>query len=297
MTKSDWLKFVAAPLLATWLVDRVTKLAALNLEGLKLYGPLGLTLHHNPGAILGLFSDLPPVLRIVSLSTGGAFLVFMFLILQLLLPIRSPMLRAGMAILLGGILGNVADRIYWGYVVDFLLFNVGDFYSPVFNLADALQWVGYGMIVVSLFREGNKIWPEDNLRKSYLIDARYQLRYCFKLVAFGVAFALISGIFSYTFLKIALEETALQTQTLETAQILKPFVITYAILSLVFVIMLFFTGLVLSHRAAGPIYAFQRFLEELLKGKKTSLKLRTGDEFPHLEEVAVRVAKKFNEKK
>ena len=57
-------------------------------------------LHHNPGAMLGLFSDLPPVLRIVSLSTGGAFLVVIYALIQYLLPIKSLILRSGMSVLL-----------------------------------------------------------------------------------------------------------------------------------------------------------------------------------------------------
>jgi len=293
MSKSDWIKYVAAPLILTWAIDRVTKLAALNLVGLKLWGPFGLTLHYNPGAILGLFADLPPVLRIVSLSTGGAFLIFMFIIIQFLLPLRSPLLRSGMSILLGGILGNVADRIWWGEIVDFLLIAHNNWYSPVFNMADALQWIGYIMIVIALIRDGSKIWPEDNLRKSFIIDLKYQLTYCTKLVSFGFAFAMIAGIFSFTFLKVALEDYSTAEKHIELSHILTPFIITYAILSLAFLIILFFTGLVLSHRAAGPIFAFQRFLEELLDGKDSHLKFRTGDDFSHLEEVAEKMSKRF----
>ncbi len=292
MKKRLWIIAVVIPLSLTWLFDRVTKIWALDLQGIQFFGPVGFTLHYNPGAILGLFSDLPAVLRIVSLSTGGAFLIFTFLIIQILLPVRSLMLRSGMSILLGGILGNVSDRIYWGYVVDFIVFTNKSFASPVFNIADALQWVGYFMVVVALIKEGKNIWPENNLRKSYWVDYKYQIQYCLKLIAFGIAFAIISGIYSYTFLKVALEESSSTTAT-HSEKILVPFVITYIIVSVVFTIILFFTGLVLSHRAAGPIYAFKRFMEDLMKGKYSPLKLRTGDEFKHLEVIAEDMAKKI----
>lgn len=120
MNKKDWM-WVLLPLVATWSLDRLTKQWALGIEGVNFYGPLGLVLHRNPGAILGLFSDLPKVLRIVSLSTGGAFLLFMFGIIQFLLPSKSMKLRIGLSFLIGGIIGNVTDRILWGSVVDFII--------------------------------------------------------------------------------------------------------------------------------------------------------------------------------
>ena len=81
MKRNEWL-FVMLPLLITWYLDRVTKLWAMELVEIKKWGFLQLSLHHNPGVILGLLSDLPPVLRIVFLSTGGAFLVCTYALIQ-----------------------------------------------------------------------------------------------------------------------------------------------------------------------------------------------------------------------
>src|SRR5665213_1235557 len=97
MKKRDWfIVFCLVP--ATWLIDQITKAWANgNLSSdLKFLGPFGFVLHHNRGAILGTFSDLPPMLRVVSLSTGGAFLVFIYGAIQYLLPSKSIPLRAGM---------------------------------------------------------------------------------------------------------------------------------------------------------------------------------------------------------
>src|SRR6185436_20079113 len=100
MKKRDWL-LVISLVPSVWLIDQVTKAwANTNLAELKFFGPLGLVLHHNRDAILGTFSDLPPMLRIVSLSTGGAFLIFIFGCIQYLLPSRSLQLRTGMSLLL-----------------------------------------------------------------------------------------------------------------------------------------------------------------------------------------------------
>lgn len=279
---------VLLPLFLTWGVDRLSKIWAEGLSGIKFSGPIGFVLHHNHGAMLGLFSDLPAVLRIVTLSTGGAFLLFTFGILQYLLPRKSLMLRAGMSILIGGILGNVADRILFGYVIDFIVFGSLENASPAFNLADALQWVGYGLVSVGLFRESAIFWPEENSRKQWWVNIKFQLRYCFILVGVGLGFAAISGVFSYTFLRVTIIDLVGRNQRLLDHYLL-PFTVTFVIISLIFSMILFMIGRVLSNRIAGPLYAFEKFLDDLVAGRPRVLKLRAGDEFKHLEEIAARV--------
>ena len=241
--KKDWLFLVILPVLLVWFSDQVTKYMFLDFSGIEFYGPIGFTLHYNPGAIFGFFSNLPPILRIVSLSTSGGFLIFIFIVIQIFLPLKVPYLRVGMSILLGGILGNITDRIYWGHVVDFVFVSASSYNSPIFNLADLLQWVGYFIIFYGFLTEGKDLWPESNLRQSYWVDKRYQLRYCLRLVLFGGAFAIIAGIYSYTFLKIALSEIEsnnLMQSTQELDKILITFLILYCFISTAFMVILFF---------------------------------------------------------
>ncbi len=289
MTKRHWILAVIFPLALAWGIDRIVKIWASELMGFHFLGPIGWTQHHNHGALLGLFSDLPALLRIVSLSTGGAFLLFTFFILQYLLPTRSLRLRSGMSLLMGGIIGNVTDRILHGYVIDYIFFRWGTWTSPVFNFADAIQWVGYGLIVMALVQEGRQLWPDVELRKSYWINVRYQLRYCFLLVSFGLSFFVIAGTFSYSYFKTTIIELV-GPNTLIIERFLWPFLITMGAVTLGFLAVLFLVGLILSHRAAGPIYAFERFLEDLFAGHRRNLRLRAGDEFRHLEELADRLS-------
>ncbi|HEX7672836.1 MAG TPA: signal peptidase II [Bdellovibrio sp.] len=284
MKKREWL-IVILPLLATWFVDRVTKMWAANLKQIVSIGPLHFVLHHNHGAMLGLFSDLPSVLRIVSLSTGGAFLLCTYALIQYLLPIKSLTLRSGLSILIGGIIGNVTDRILWGYVVDFIVVGTPSLSSPAFNMADALQWVGYGLIVYAIIREGELLWPENNVRKQYWVNMSFQLKYCFMLMAVGLSLTLISLVFSYTYLRVTIQELVGNNLFLMN-KFLVPFVITFTVICVAFCAILFAVGRLISHRIAGPLYAFERFLDEALTGTAKPLKLRTGDEFKHLEELA-----------
>lgn len=286
MKKRDWI-LVASLVPLTWVLDQITKAwAAKTLAELNFYGPFGLVLHHNPGAILGTFADLPPVLRIVSLSTGGAFLVFIYAAIQYLLPSRSMQLRTGMSLLLGGILGNVTDRILHGKVTDFLVLGSRELSTPAFNVADAIQWVGYGLVVYGLIRDGSLFWPDSNVRKSVWVNPRFQLRFCLTLVGIGACFSVVCGVFAYTFLKITIDDLVVGPANMMENRFLIPFMQTYAIISLGFFFTLFAIGRILSHRMAGPLYGFETYLRDLIKGKDRKFKMRSGDEFRHLEELA-----------
>lgn len=294
LRRLDWF-LVIVPLFLTWGIDQATKAWAEGVRGLQFYGPFGFVLHHNHGAMLGLFSDLPAVLRIVTLSTGGAFLIFSFAIIQYLLPIKSLLLRSGMSVLLGGILGNVTDRIVNGYVVDFLLLGSPTRATPAFNLADALQWVGYAMIATALIRESEILWPADNTRKRLWVNLKFQLRYCFILTGVGLGFAMIAGVFSYTFLRVTIIDLVGNNEKL-LEHYLSPFIFTFMIVSFTFAVVLFLVGRVLSSRIAGPLYAFEKFIEDLTNGRPRRLRLRVGDEFKHLENIAARLSQQVIDK-
>ncbi len=293
MKRREWF-IVILPLILCWVLDRVTKIWATHLIGIKTYGPVSFILHHNHGAMLGLFSDLPAVLRIVSLSTGGAFLLCIYAVVQYLLPIKSLMLRSGLSILIGGVLGNVADRIIWGYVVDFIVVGAPRFPSPAFNIADAVQWLGYFMIVVAIIKEGEKLWPENNSRKQYWINSGFQLRYCFLLMGIGLALTIISLVFSYTYIRVSISDLTAGNVVLIN-KFITPFIITYTSIALGFSAILFTLGKIMSHRIAGPLYAFERFLDDTLKGRNVELKLRAGDQFKHLEELAVTIKQRLSD--
>lgn len=293
MKRRDWV-LVVFPLIIVWLLDLISKEWALNLSGISSYGYIHFMLHYNHGAMLGLFSDLPAILRVVSLSTGGAFLLCTYAIIQYLLPIKSLTLRVGLSILIGGIIGNVTDRIIHGYVVDFIVLGTPQLSSPAFNLADALQWVGYGLIVWAIIREGELLWPENNARKQFWVNSKFQIKYSLFLMAVGLSLTTISLVFSYTYLRVTIAELIGNNPQMLN-KFLAPYIITYLIICLAFCAILFAVGRLISHRIAGPLYAFERFLDEALKGNSQGLKLRTGDEFKHLEELAEEIQRRLNQ--
>jgi signal peptidase II len=65
---------------------------------------------------------------------------------------RPSVVLWALALILGGAVGNLIDRIRWGYVVDFIAWHVHQWYWPVFNVADSAITVGVVLYMVFLFR-------------------------------------------------------------------------------------------------------------------------------------------------
>lgn len=97
---------------------------------------------HNTGVAFGLFQNMSPLFIIVSLFIClGAIYVY-----NLYLPNETWSVQVSLGLIVGGALGNVADRIRLGYVVDFI--QVG--WWPIFNLADSCISVGATVLALHL---------------------------------------------------------------------------------------------------------------------------------------------------
>ena len=59
----------------------------------------------------------------------------------------------GYSFIIGGAIGNLIDRIMYGYVVDFLDFKIFGYNYPIFNLADTFIVVGMFILIIISFRE------------------------------------------------------------------------------------------------------------------------------------------------
>lgn len=102
-----------------------------------------LTYVENRGIAFGMFSGGRIVFIIVSLIV---LFLLAFVVFKTEKPVRSIWLKAGSALIFGGAIGNMIERVTKGYVVDFLDFRIIDF--PVFNIADIAVCVGAAMLVI-----------------------------------------------------------------------------------------------------------------------------------------------------
>lgn len=143
-----WMFF--APLFVVLLgADQLTKEWAITNLSLEKSTDIGLALVHNDGIVFGF--DLP--LALIYLLTVAILAFGTYLVIENKLW-RDKWHLAGLALLLAGALGNLIDRIRFGYVIDFIKV----YWWPTFNLADV--WIVLAVIVFSwefLFRgEGFK---------------------------------------------------------------------------------------------------------------------------------------------
>ncbi len=102
-----------------------------------------LTLIQNSGAAFGIFHQQTLFFIIVACVVIG-----LILISHRRFTGRSLLLRVGLALILGGALGNLVDRLRFGFVVDFLDFRIW----PVFNIADTSICVGTGLFILGFVK-------------------------------------------------------------------------------------------------------------------------------------------------
>lgn len=99
------------------------------------------TLIHNTGAAFGIFKNQALFFVIISLIAVSSIFIFLKKRKSAFFP-RD----AGLALILAGALGNLVDRLRFGYVVDFLDFRIW----PVFNVADSAITIGTFLVIISL---------------------------------------------------------------------------------------------------------------------------------------------------
>lgn len=136
-------------------LDRITKwLVAkdIPLHDMKqmISGFFYLTHVENRGAAFSLFADSPSEWKIAMLVLFS--LVALAVVSALLWRSNHVMITTGvgLGLILGGAVGNLWDRVLSGRVVDFLLFYIGSYQWPAFNVADSAIVVGAGLLVVEI---------------------------------------------------------------------------------------------------------------------------------------------------
>ncbi|NDE13379.1 hypothetical protein EBZ80_00405 [bacterium] len=292
----DWLLLVILPFLAAIAIDQATKFFAFRIVNPVDFGPVSFFFFANEGFALGSLKELNKIFTVVLPSSLGGLLLFALLVTQYFLPIYSPLMRSGISLLTGSMISNVLDRIARGYVVDFIQIHAGMWQTGVFNVADALQWVGLSLGLVAWIANGKLLYPVEQRRGRKWIDAGFQTQYCLKLLAAGVCFGLISGAVSYTYVTLLVDE--IQSLPRGAAEnLVRTFLAIYAGVSAAFFVGLFVTGVHMSHQIVGPVRAFENFLNDFINGKRRQFKLRKSDEFKELEALADNFLKNFADTK
>ncbi len=113
----------------------------------------------NPGIAFGMLADLVSPWRDV-LLVGFSLAVLLVISAILVRPdpagAHSPLLRAGLALVMGGAFGNLYDRLVHKTVTDFVELHWGAYYFPAFNVADSAITVGACLLLLDMWRAREK---------------------------------------------------------------------------------------------------------------------------------------------
>ena len=137
-------KVGSACALAAYTVDQLSKGAARASysrleEGIEVLPVFNIALSRNRGENFGFLTWLPWwVLAFLGLAVVTVLSIYLW-------RTRTRLRGAAVGLIIGGALGNIADRIRWGAVTDFLDFHIGDHHWPAFNFADVAIVCGVGL--------------------------------------------------------------------------------------------------------------------------------------------------------
>ncbi|MBL4869120.1 MAG: signal peptidase II [Pseudomonadales bacterium] len=140
-------------------LDQLTKnMASANLElyeSIKVMPLFNMTLAHNSGAAFSFLAGEDGWQRwffaVIAVVVSIVLVMWLYK-----LPKSNKWLAISLALILGGAIGNVIDRIVLGYVVDFLDVYWGHSHFPAFNIADSAITVGALMMGIDVFRNPDK---------------------------------------------------------------------------------------------------------------------------------------------
>lgn len=106
-----------------------------------------ITYVRNTGAAFSILSEYTWLLVIVSL-----FIIFLIVYYISKNKPKNKIEYISYSMILGGAIGNLYDRVVYGYVIDFLDFNLFGYSYPIFNLSDSFIFIGVILLIIHIWR-------------------------------------------------------------------------------------------------------------------------------------------------
>lgn len=117
---------------------------------------LNLTRVHNTGAAFGMLNTTDFAFKTLVMSLVGLVAFAAIAWYALSVPLRDRVARLGVALVMGGAIGNLIDRTTAGYVLDFVDFYFGTWHFWAFNVADAAITIGVVLMILDLLGLGHR---------------------------------------------------------------------------------------------------------------------------------------------
>ena len=143
--------------IVTLCLDRWTKSLIQNRFSLNesvsvIDGLFNITYVQNTGVAFGIFSAISSPAKSVLLSLLTIVAAVVVVVYSVRSPVRNRLLQIALGFILGGALGNLYDRIRFGYVIDFLEFYFHSYHWPSFNVADSAISTGVVLLGIEIIR-------------------------------------------------------------------------------------------------------------------------------------------------
>ena len=132
------------------ILDQITKALVINFfdlyESVPLFPIVNLTFVVNYGFAFGLLNN--PSLNQIVVSLVILLIISYFL--YLLIKTQDKVFQFTLTLILAGALGNFLDRIFRGFVIDFIDIYIGKYHWPAFNIADSCISVGFVILILNI---------------------------------------------------------------------------------------------------------------------------------------------------
>ncbi len=135
-----------------WTKSLVQSRFSLNESVSVIDGLFNITYVRNTGVAFGIFSSVTSPVKSLLLSLFTIVAAVVVVIYSFSTPVRNRLLQMALGFILGGALGNLYDRLRFGYVVDFLELYFRDYHWPSFNVADSAISIGVFLLALEIIR-------------------------------------------------------------------------------------------------------------------------------------------------
>ncbi|OCG72603.1 signal peptidase II [Gilliamella sp. Nev6-6] len=146
-----WLLFA----IIVFIIDITSKFWIINnfslFESVNLLPFFSITYVRNIGAAFSIFEGQRTMLAVFALIISAVVMHMLYRNSR-----KQKLENLSLSLILGGAFGNLFDRIYHGFVVDFLDVNFGNWHYPTFNIADCAICAGIGLFIFCSYKKPKK---------------------------------------------------------------------------------------------------------------------------------------------
>ena len=243
-------------------------------------GPFQFGMFYDESWLFPILHGVKPIIQ-TSCLFGLNFFIFAICCLLCMFFAKNKELHLSLALVMGGVLSQNTGILILKKTAHWM-----SFLGVSFSLSSIAILIGLLLFLVLCVKNRSAYFQKYNVRKT-LIIMQDQYVFCSLLIGSYCVLLLSIGVFFYIYLKNVLNGINSINESLYV-ELSAYFVFFYTVLSMFYLLIVFIFIIYLSNRIYGPVYAFKKYVNSLLTGKKLDhdFKLREGDHFRDLMDLA-----------